>query len=283
MNGGQPGMNNPNGFPPGGMNPNGGRPGMNNQMNNPNGFQPGMNNRNGFAPGGMNPNGYPPGMPPNGRPPKVKKPIHKRWWFWVLIVFFAICVIGAIGGGGSDPSGGGSANADKPEVTVVDFSAMDTAGIQSWADTNKVVCEFEKEYSDTVASGAVISQNVEAEKVIHEGDTVKVVISRGKKPSVEYLNALAKAELYSKTMYMSRQGIYDQLVSEYGEKFPADAAQYAIDNMDADWNANALEKAKMYQSTMSMSKSAVYDQLVSQYGEKFTKDQAQYAIDHLDD
>lgn len=82
---------------------------------------------------------------------------------------------------------------------------------------------------------------------------------------------------------MSKQGIYDQLTSEYGEKFPADAAQYAIDNMSADWNANALQKAKTYQKSMSMSKSAIYDQLISEYGEKFTKDEAQYAIDHLDD
>ena len=82
---------------------------------------------------------------------------------------------------------------------------------------------------------------------------------------------------------MSKKAIYDQLTSQYGEKFSADAAQYAIDNLQADFNANALEKAKSYQSRMSMSKSAIYDQLVSQYGEKFTKSEAQYAIDHLDD
>jgi len=84
-------------------------------------------------------------------------------------------------------------------------------------------------------------------------------------------------------MHMSKQGIYDQLTSEYGEKFAAEDAQYAIDNMTADWNANALAKAKSYQETMSMSKSAIYDQLVSEYGEKFTAEEAQYAIDHLDD
>ena len=82
---------------------------------------------------------------------------------------------------------------------------------------------------------------------------------------------------------MSKTAIYDQLTSQYGEKFSADAAQYAIDNLQADFNANALEKAKSYQSRMNMSKSAIYDQLVSQYGEKFTKSEAQYAIDHLDD
>lgn len=48
-------------------------------------------------------------------------------------------------------------------------------------------------------------------------------------------------------MHMSKKGIYDQLVSEYGEQFSAEAAQYAIDNMKADWNANALAKAKSYQ------------------------------------
>lgn len=30
-------------------------------------------------------------------------------------------------------------------------------------------------------------------------------------------------------MHMSKAGIYDQLTSEYGEGFEADAAQYAID------------------------------------------------------
>ena len=84
-------------------------------------------------------------------------------------------------------------------------------------------------------------------------------------------------------MHMSKKAIYDQLTSEYGEQFPADAAQYAIDNMTADWYANALEKAKSYRDTMNMSKNAIYDQLISEYGEQFTADEAQYAVDHMDD
>ena len=83
-------------------------------------------------------------------------------------------------------------------------------------------------------------------------------------------------------MHMSKKGIYDQLASEYGEKFDADAAQYAIDNVTADWNANALAKAKEYQKTLAMSKSAIYDQLTSEYGEKFTAEEAQYAVDNLE-
>lgn len=98
----------------------------------------------------------------------------------------------------------------------------------------------------------------------------------------EYKNALTKGLQYANQLHMSKKAIYDQLTSSYGEGFPADAAQYAIDNMTGvDWNANALAKAQEYYTGMSMSKSAVYDQLTSEYGEQFTASEAQYAIDHL--
>lgn len=97
----------------------------------------------------------------------------------------------------------------------------------------------------------------------------------------EYKSALKKAQTYSDMMHMSKAGLYDQLTSEYGEKFSKEAAQYAIDNVNANWKENALKKAETYQDMMSMSPSAIYDQLTSQYGEKFTKEEAQYAIDNL--
>ena len=99
----------------------------------------------------------------------------------------------------------------------------------------------------------------------------------------EYKNALKKAELYSKQMYMSKSAIYEQLTSEYGEKFSSEAAQYAIDNLNADYNANALAQAKIYEEEMAMSPDAIYYQLTSEYGEQFTAEEAQYAIDHLND
>ena len=98
----------------------------------------------------------------------------------------------------------------------------------------------------------------------------------------EYQNALSKAYDYSDIMYMSKAGIYDQLTSEYGEGFPDDAAQYAIDNIDADWNYQAIQNSKIYDEEIAMSKDAVYNQIKTEYGEKFTKEQAQYAVDHLE-
>lgn len=47
----------------------------------------------------------------------------------------------------------------------------------------------------------------------------------------EYQSALNKAESYSEVMHMSKQGIYDQLVSEYGEQF-SEEADYAIEHLN---------------------------------------------------
>lgn len=82
-------------------------------------------------------------------------------------------------------------------------------------------------------------------------------------------------------MHLSKQDIYDQLTSEYGGQFTADAAQYAVDNLKADYKANALASAESYQVGMHMSSADIYDQLVSEYGGRFTPEEAQYAIDHL--
>ena len=104
-----------------------------------------------------------------------------------------------------------------------------------------------------------------------------------KKPSVprEYKNALIKAELYGKEMHMSKAGIYEQLVSPYGEKFSKEAAKYAIANARIDYKREALEKAKDYQKTMAMSSAAIMDQLTSTAGEMFTEEEAKYAIQNL--
>ena len=127
------------------------------------------------------------------------------------------------------------------------------------------------------------SGNIEAVQEVSQNDSENTIVENKVEDNIptEYKSALKKAKSYSDIMNMSKAGIYDQLTSEYGEKFTAEAAQYAIDNVEADWKENALKKAKSYQETMSMSPSAIYDQLVSEYGEQFTAEEAQYAIDNL--
>lgn len=125
---------------------------------------------------------------------------------------------------------------------------------------------------------------VESKKVTESvaANTNKVEEQEEATVPTEYKSALKKAEQYSETMNMSKKGIYSQLTSEYGEQFSIEAAQYAMDNIEADWKANALEKAKVYQETMAMSPNAIYDQLIAEYGEQFTAEEAQYAVDHLE-
>lgn len=97
----------------------------------------------------------------------------------------------------------------------------------------------------------------------------------------EHRNALRQADIYANTLHMSERGLYEQLTSEYGGQFSAEAAQYAVDTIDADWDENALEQARTYLNDLAMSPAAVYDQLISEYGGKFTPEQAQYAVDNL--
>lgn len=212
-----------------------------------------------------------------------KKPIYRKWWFWLIIIVVAIIIVGAGSSDNTNISTSSQQKNSKVEVTVVDFSTMTREDIQTWFSTNKINGKISDEYSDTIAKGNFVSQSVNANTVIHEGDKITIVYSLGKEPTTEEKNALKKAESYSNTMHMSKKAIYNQLTSEYGEKFSSEAAQYAIDNIEADWNNNALEKAKSYQNTMNMSKQRIYSQLISEYGEKFTKEEAQYAIDHLED
>ena len=107
--------------------------------------------------------------------------------------------------------------------------------------------------------------------------------SSSNQTKTDYTNALEKAKNYNSWANMSKKRLYKQLTSQYGEKFTSDAAQYAIDHLNADYKENALAKAKIYQKQFNKSKDAIYDQLVSPYGEEFTEEEANYAIQHLDD
>ena len=180
---------------------------------------------------------------------KNKKPMYKRAWLGALAI---VIVAGTTGCSDVDNS---------KEVNRGNVESTQEVSQNNSENTN-VENKSEDKTENTVA------ENKSEDKVEDNIPT-------------EYKSALKQAETYSEMMHMSKAGIYDQLTSEYGGQFTAEAAQYAIDNVEADWKKNALESAKSYQETMSMSPSAIYDQLVSEYGEQFTAEEAQYAIDNL--
>lgn len=93
--------------------------------------------------------------------------------------------------------------------------------------------------------------------------------------SREQQNAYDKALDYLDFSAFSKEGLYEQLLYE---KFPEDAARFAVDNIEVDWNSQAFAKAQDYLEYDSFSDAGLYDQLLY---EKFTAEQAQYAIDNL--
>lgn len=154
----------------------------------------------------------------------------------------------------------------RPETTPNQVSG--TTQVESQVDQTSN--DVAKKSSSTVSPGNAVIQSSEA-----ANQTPAV--------SSEYIAALKKAQSYSDRMFMSKARLYDQLTSQYGEKFPEDAAKYAVENVKADWNYNALQKAKSYRNNQNMSTDRIYQQLTSQYGEQFTDEQAKYAIEHLND
>ena len=97
----------------------------------------------------------------------------------------------------------------------------------------------------------------------------------------EYSAALGKAKSYNSLFHMSKKRMYRQLTSDF-DKFSNDAAQYAVDHLEADYKYNALFNAKNYRKLFNMSKSGLFNQLTS-YIDGFTEEEANYAIQHLDD
>ncbi|WP_260681156.1 Ltp family lipoprotein [Enterococcus avium] len=156
-------------------------------------------------------------------------------------------------------------------------------------DSNKEVTIYSTLDGDTKNTKVTIKPNTqvlaaaEQKKAADEAARKQAEEQKAQEASIptEYKSALRQAETYSSQMHMSKADIYDQLTSEYGGQFAADAAQYAVDNLKADYNANALASAKNYQDTMAMSPEAIRDQLVSEYGGQFTPEEAEYAIQHL--
>lgn len=132
---------------------------------------------------------------------KNKKAIYKRPWFIVLAI---IIIIGAIGGSSYEDS------------TVAN---------------NETISEVEQNQDKEISN----NQGGEKDVLVKENEEkVEEKVEKVEEVPKEYKSALRKAKVYSDTMSMSKEGLYDQLTSEYGEKFSDETAQYAMDNLEVD-------------------------------------------------
>lgn len=129
----------------------------------------------------------------------------------------------------------------------------------------------EKEMADAAAAEKAEDdriKKVEAEEQKKKDDIIN-------NSSREQNNALKKAKEYLNYTAFSKVGLYEQLLYE---QFPEEAALFAVDYIETDWDSQALNKAKDYLAYSSFSKEGLFDQLLH---EEFTTDQAQYAINNI--
>lgn len=89
-------------------------------------------------------------------------------------------------------------------------------------------------------------------------------------------NAVRSAKQYLSFTGFSRNGLIDQLSSDYGDGYSVNDATVAVDSLSVDWNKQAVRSAKQYLSIQGFSCKGLIEQLSSSYGDKYTADQATY-------
>ena len=114
---------------------------------------------------------------------KNQKPFYKAVWFWVIVIIVIICMGSGENGDSSNDDSQKYEKNKANKVTVVDLSAMTEAERDTWCSDNKINCVITNEYSDTIAKDGFISQSIDADKIIYEGDKITISISLGKKPT----------------------------------------------------------------------------------------------------
>lgn len=89
-------------------------------------------------------------------------------------------------------------------------------------------------------------------------------------------NAVRSAKQYLSVQGFSRDGLIEQLSSDYGDGYNRADATAAVDSLNIDWNKQAARSAQQYLSIQGFSCKGLIEQLSSSAGDKYTVEQATY-------
>lgn len=158
----------------------------------------------------------------------------------------------------------------------IKFTAVDKAENEVVEPYTIKVELSEEQLAAKEAAEKEAAEKEAAEKEAAEKEAAEKEAAEAKELNANRENekALKSAQNYINIMAFSADGLRGQL--EY-EGFTSEQIEYAIDNVNVDWNEEAVQSATNYSNTLNMSSSAIYDQLLY---EGFTADQAQYGIDN---
>ena len=210
---------------------------------------------------------------------KNKKPLFKKWWFWVIVVL----LLGSIGNAGNDVENESTVDRgtqveetipiseilleDTKPVETTETAPKETEPKIEMTTGQKNALKSAKNYLNFTAFSyeGLISQ-LEFEKYEHE-DAVFAADNCGADWNEQ---ALKSAKNYLDFSAFSYKGLIKQL--EF-EKFTKEQAAYAADNCGADWFEQAVKCAENYLEYTSFSKNGLIDQLEF---EGFTREQAEF-------
>ena len=175
---------------------------------------------------------------------------------WVAIIFVGFIIIGVIFGDNSSQT---EVNVDESssEQLVVADSSQTEANVDENPSEQLVVADS-SEAADTAVA------DIAQEEAKPEG------LSRPQK------NAVRSAEQYINMTGFSREGLIEQLSSEYGDGYRVDDATIAIDSLNIDWNEQAVRSAEQYLDMTGFSCDGLIEQLSSSAGSKYTVSEANY-------
>lgn len=89
-------------------------------------------------------------------------------------------------------------------------------------------------------------------------------------------NARRNATEFLSMTGFSREGLIEQLSSEYGSGYAVADATAAVDSLDVDWNEQAVRSAQSFLEMTGFSCNGLIEQLSADAGSKFTRAQAEY-------
>lgn len=184
--------------------------------------------------------------------PQCRKKQKGGFLKWALIFLAAIVILGAISGKGK-----------KTEIATSQKTTTEsTQKIESSKNTPK---------------------QTENESATEEKTDLNSLL---KELKIGEKNAVLSAINYLQFTAFSREGLINQLSSEYGDGYSLDEATFAVNFLEnhnlVDWEEQAIKSAKHYLSFTAFSRKGLINQLSSEYGERFTEEQASKAVAYLE-
>ncbi|WP_223881188.1 Ltp family lipoprotein [Nesterenkonia ebinurensis] len=188
-----------------------------------------------------------------------KKKSKKKWIIGGVIGVF---VLGGIGAALSDDE------EEDQEPTAEEAPEEDTEAEEEEEDEE----DESEEQLEVIGEEENDEENLEEAVEREEEDLAEEVEDEASEMTSGEANALSHAESYLNYTGFSREGLIGQL--EF-EDYTTAEAEFAVDNVEVDWNEQAVRVAESYLDYTSFSRQGLIDQLLF---EGFTQEQAEHGV-----